>query len=90
MTSDAFISGTLDGRYWLTDGVARAAGVHLPEAMARGELHREALRRMVARCSNCTKTDTCLLHLAQPDGGESAVPDYCLNRETIETLKWRR
>ena len=90
MNFETSIADSLDGRYWLTHGVARAAGVSLPELVARGVLDRDALRNMIARCAGCTKTDTCLLHLAVSEDPDAAVPPYCLNRETIETLKCRR
>ena len=81
----------LDERYWLTHGVARTAGVSLQDAITRGELDREALAHMVVRCTQCTGTDRCILHLADPAAGSAGdIPEYCLNRESLEALKWRR
>ena len=83
---DAALPDGLDGRYWLTDAMARGAGVRLPDAVATGQLSRPDLGEMVARCGACTKTDTCLLHLAE---GAETVPGFCLNNEVIEALRSR-
>ena len=77
-----------DGRFWLTNGMARTAGVRLTDAVAEGRLGRDSLDQMVARCTRCTKTDRCILYLADPSE-DGPLPDYCLNHEIIEALRPR-
>ncbi len=81
---------SLDGCYWLTNGMARSVGVNLPDAVAQGAIDRHRISEMVAQCRSCTKTEACLLYLAQGEGHGDDVPSYCLNHEAIEALKWRR
>lgn len=80
-----------EGRFWLTDAMARTAGVSLSQSIARGQIGRSAAAELLERCAQCTKEAECLLHLVQDAGGDGGeVPSYCLNRETIEALRARR
>lgn len=70
--------------YWLTQAMARSAGVSISSALATDRLSPGGFAEMVARCGACSKTDCCLLHLADPRSED--VPGYCLNHETIAAL----
>ena len=76
-----------EGRFWLTDAMARTAGVSIADAVARGELSLDATQRLGRTCANCTKTDNCLLYLAEREGDPPGdIPGYCLNRELLQAL----
>ncbi len=73
----------LDDRLALTRAMAARNGLDLDNAVGP-----DRALRMARRCADCTKTETCRLALI---GGQGvALPGFCLNRETIETLAARR
>ncbi len=71
--------------WWLTRGMARVAGVNLPQAVVDGWLSREELARLIARCEGCEKGDRCQAWLAV-SGTESRMPQFCPNKTAIESL----
>ena len=70
--------------FWRTIGMARKAGLDLPEAVVEGWLTRRDLARLVDGCTACRHHRTCLLWLAAP--GEAPLPAYCRNKVEIESL----
>jgi hypothetical protein len=75
--------------FWLTQGMARTAGVSLSEAIVAGRMTREDLVVMVARCAACEFPERCVRWMA--DGGHLGEnpPAYCLNHEAIEAIRAR-
>ena len=73
-------------RAWsLTRGMARVAGVNLPDAVIEGWLSRAELADMVDRCQACTAIDACtgwLSHCAR----STTLPAFCRNKTEIEAL----
>lgn len=76
-----------DCRFWLTQAMARTAGVNLSTHLATGDLTVEGFERMVARCTACQKAEPCVRWLAEGAPGAPELPSYCLNHEIIEALR---
>lgn len=70
--------------YWLTNGMARLAGVNLPAAVVDGWLTRNELARLVGRCQCCGLTPDCTGWLATAQA--APLPDFCCNKSEIEAL----
>lgn len=77
-----------DCRFWLTQAMARTAGVNLAELLACRQLQRESFERMVERCAACQKAEPCVRWLAEGAPGAPNLPQYCLNHEIIEALRF--
>lgn len=75
--------------FWLTQGVARAVGVNLTDAMARGALSRAEFAGMVVRCGACEFSENCVRWMAEGNRQTDVPPAYCLNHERIEALGTR-
>ncbi|MCB6178335.1 DUF6455 family protein [Rhodobacter sp. Har01] len=71
--------------WWLTRGMARVAGVNLPQAVVDGWLTRDELAEIVARCEGCQNPSRCNAWLAG-SGSARRMPDFCPNKPTIESL----
>ncbi|MEL6518656.1 MAG: DUF6455 family protein [Pseudomonadota bacterium] len=76
-----------DCHYWLTQGMARTAGVNLKQEITTGRISETTFVEMVARCSACQKADGCVRWMAEGAGGAPKIPGYCLNHEIIEALR---
>jgi len=82
------IGGTAAERhFWLTQGMARTAGVNITEEIARGNLTREGFAEMVMRCASCEYPERCVRWMAEGQHLGEDPPGYCLNHEQIQTLK---
>lgn len=71
--------------WWLTHGMARAAGVSLPRAVTEGWLSRRELAALVARCQGCGCAEQCSSWLATATA-QGALPEFCGNKAEIEAL----
>ncbi len=72
--------------FWLTQGMARTAGVNLTTAIADGRLARADLARMVVACASCQSSERCVRWMAEGTHLGAPPPAYCLNHETISAL----
>ncbi len=70
--------------FWLTLGMARAAGADLAGAVAEGWLERRELAALVAACAACGRGAACRDWLA--DGGEGGAPAGCPNAGVLAGL----
>lgn len=70
--------------WWLTRGMARLAGVSLPQAVVDGWLTRAELAVLVERCAGCGSGARCGRWLAA--AGAQEMPAFCPNRPAIEAL----
>ena len=67
--------------------MADALGVDLTAEMQAGRMAPEEFRATVIRCVGCTGADDCSHFLStHPDGAEK-TPDYCRNKDLLETLR---
>ena len=73
--------------FWLTQGLAKAVGVNIAEAIATGRLSREDFAGMVVRCASCENGERCVRWMSESGRGEEDPPGYCLNHERIEALQ---
>lgn len=71
--------------WWLTRGMARVAGVNLPQAVVDGWLSRDELAHLIARCEGCDAGERCQAWLAL-SGAASGMPQFCPNKAAIEAL----
>ncbi|MEH7827360.1 DUF6455 family protein [Gemmobacter denitrificans] len=69
--------------WWLTHGMARRAGVSLPQAVTDGWLKRSELACLIARCQACGSESDCTNWLAVPG---PSLPEFCCNKAEIEAL----
>lgn len=73
-------------RAWsLTRGMARVAGVNLPDAVLEGWLTRAELACMVDRCQTCTASEACTGWLSRC-ARSTTLPAFCRNKSEIEAL----
>ena len=75
--------------FWLTQGMARIAGVNLTEAIAAGRMTRGDLARLVVQCAGCEFSEACVRWMADGLHLGDTPPAYCLNHEPIEALRAR-
>jgi hypothetical protein len=75
--------------FWLTQGMARTAGVNLTEAIAGGRITRADLADMVVRCSGCEYPERCVRWMADGRHLGENPPAYCLNHEVITAIRSR-
>ncbi|MBT8476914.1 MAG: hypothetical protein HKO95_11310 [Rhodobacteraceae bacterium] len=75
--------------FWLTQGMARTAGVNIGEEIALGRLTIEDFGGMVSRCEKCERSEPCVRWMAEGGKGAPDIPGYCLNHEIIEALRDR-
>jgi hypothetical protein len=71
--------------WWLTRGMARVAGVNLPQAVVDGWLSRDELAHLIARCEGCDAGKRCEAWLAL-SGAAPGMPQFCPNKSAIEAL----
>lgn len=76
-----------DCHYWLTQGMARTAGVNLKAEVTAGRISEATFVEMVARCGACQKAETCVRWMAEGAAEAPDIPGYCLNHEIIEALR---
>ncbi|WP_146010270.1 DUF6455 family protein [Acidimangrovimonas sediminis] len=72
--------------YWMTQGMARVAGVNLTQALLDGWLDRAELETMVGRCGACRRCEACTAWLARAVP-TVAPPEFCGNRGGLERLR---
>jgi hypothetical protein len=75
--------------YWLTQGMARTAGVNLTEAIAAGRMTRRDLAHMVVRCAGCEFPERCVRWMADGRHLGEGAPAFCLNHEAIAAVRAR-
>lgn len=80
-------SGKLSRHFWLTQGMARAVGVNLNEAIRTGELERADYAQLIAECCTCAHCGKCLTWLATNGAGAAQQPDYCAMGPLLERLR---
>ena len=73
--------------FWLTRSVARAMGVNLSEAMARGAMSAKGYARLVGICRQCHCVERCELWLATHAMAEARALGDCPNRSSLEALQ---
>lgn len=71
--------------WWQVHGMARVAGVNLPQAVTEGWLRRSELAELVARCRCCGSSGLCGDWLADP-AHPATLPGFCCNKAEIEAL----
>jgi hypothetical protein len=71
--------------WWLTHGMARAAGLDLPRAVLDGWISRKELAALVSRCQTCAGEATCTSFLAEAPRSPD-LPAACPNAAEIERL----
>lgn len=84
-----FGPASAERHFWLTQGMARTAGVNLTEAIAGGRITRADLADMVVRCAACEYPERCVRWMAEGTHLDANPPAYCLNHEAIAALKSR-
>ena len=61
--------------YWMAQGMARTAGVHLARAVVEGWMTRQDLAQLVGRCQCCGSSADCEAWLSQARSGPP--PAFC-------------
>ncbi len=70
----------------LVDRMAETLGVDIAEAVQRGELPPEELRRSVFNCMGCREAESCAHWLDEHAAGAEATPGYCRNDALFRAL----
>lgn len=70
----------------LVNKMAETLGVDLAEAVQRGELPPEELRRSVFNCMGCREADACEHWLEEHQTGSDVTPGYCRNDGLFRVL----
>jgi hypothetical protein len=83
------IYGAFDQNFFLTQGIARAMGVSLTEALADGRLDREGYAAMVAQCHACPHAADCKASFADARFTLRGAPSYCRNRPALNEIALR-
>lgn len=73
--------------FWMTRSVARAMGVSLGEAIARGHLTSDDYETMVTRCRTCQQVSRCEAWLGVQASLAETPPPGCLNADTYARAK---
>ncbi len=81
--------GIFDQNFFLTQGIARAMGISLTEALADGRLDREGYAAMVARCHACPHSKDCKASISDPQVTRLGAPAYCRNRPALNEIAQR-
>ncbi|MBV0912646.1 DUF6455 family protein [Anianabacter salinae] len=68
------------------EGMARAIGLRLADAVSSGLIGRREMSRIVAHCADCTRTEACAAMPVQHPGAEAA-PDHCANRHEFDLMR---
>ncbi|KPP83331.1 MAG: hypothetical protein HLUCCO07_12710 [Rhodobacteraceae bacterium HLUCCO07] len=76
--------GDMRRHFWMVQKMARAQGLDLAGAMARGDLDQAEWAGIVKRCQSCDGAAHCARLLAGDGPGE--LPGYCCNREPFRIL----
>ena len=79
--------GAIDRHFFLTQGVARAMGISLTQAIAEGRLTVEEYGRMVTRCRASDCSGNCEAWLACQKARAAEAPPDCVNSETLNRLR---
>lgn len=70
--------------YWMAQGMARTAGVHLARAVVDGWMTRQDLAQIVGRCQTCTRGKDCEMWLSQ--ARNAPPPAFCAIRADIAAI----
>lgn len=73
--------------FWRTQGMARALGVDLTEAILNGWISRSDLGAMVANCQLCPHSTDCAKWLATHGAGSASLPEFCASKAALEALR---
>ncbi|MDJ0825240.1 MAG: DUF6455 family protein [Rhodobacter sp.] len=69
--------GGQDQHFWRTQGVARALGLNLTEALADGRLDRNGYAMLVAECQACGHATECTAWMASRKAAAGEAPVFC-------------
>jgi len=70
----------------LVKRMAETVHVDFSDAMERGELSGEDVRRAVFTCMSCASADECPHWMDEHTDGSAAAPEYCRNRGLLARL----
>ncbi len=80
--------GSPDRHFWITRSVARAMGINLSDALARGRLTPQDYSRMVENCAACSQAAACQEWLGRQAIGHAPAPlPGCRNYAAFIALK---
>ena len=85
-----FGAKTINRHAALMNRMAETVGVDLTAAIADGRLPAEAWREAVVRCTGCSDPEGCQHWLgahAADDVAPDTAPDYCRNRDLMDSLR---
>ena len=71
----------------LVDRMADTLGVDLTEAVQRGDLPPDDLRRSVFNCLGCKEVGACEHWLEENSAGSDVTPGYCRNDAMLRMLR---
>lgn len=76
------------GRHFaLLNGMARAAGANLSDALRCGALDGSSFAGMMTGCRACAGADACQAFLgAAAEGADRSIPDWCVNAAILGAL----
>lgn len=80
-------SGRLSRHFWLSQGMARAVGVPLNEALKTGALSRDDYAQAIAECCHCARCKDCLAWLAVNGAGAEREPPFCALTPFLDKLR---
>ncbi|MDJ0629400.1 MAG: DUF6455 family protein [Rhodobacter sp.] len=69
--------GGQDQHFWRTQGVARALGLNLTEALSDGRLDRNTYATLVAECQACAHAAACTAWMAGLKSAIGEAPAFC-------------
>jgi len=67
--------------------MADTQGVDVDEQVMRGNLDPEVVPQAVLRCTACTRPQECAHWLASHPPTDARVPNYCMNKNLLASLK---
>ncbi|MCG7493734.1 DUF6455 family protein [Thalassobius sp. Cn5-15] len=81
--------GNLKRHFWLVKRMAKTTGVDLAAARDGGQLSQKDWAQMVSRCRTCSTPEACSrwLDSAALNGGAEVQPEYCENKDRLNSLK---
>ena len=78
--------GNPRAHFWLTLGMAKAVGADLSAALHEERITHTDYSDIINRCRACDHAVACAAKLSRCRGQLDQIPDYCLNRDLLETL----